>query len=240
MDLAEKAQNELWEVSQQTGALGSMTSSPCYPSKSTWWGWTAILRPWALQTWIEIAKWGTGTNAMIADSAKPREHDRHILDCCPADREQEVFKWFNRTGVRWLSQLRDEAGTHLRTETLSRLTSNTSVPHSADDTEAARVLVCIHTQRGYPNKPQYTRGQAQKAPWSWTELGHHRGYAGSFVEFTEPEKEPRLIEVSSVQDRGGLGRFVLHGWGIPANLAPRRAHERPDRGRGGGGGTRSP
>ena len=35
-DLAEMTQNELWEVSQQTGAMGAMTTSPCCPSNTPW------------------------------------------------------------------------------------------------------------------------------------------------------------------------------------------------------------
>ena len=99
-----------------------------------------VPRSWTLQTLIEMAKCGTGTIAMIEGSEKPREHGRHSMDCCPAGREQGGFKWSDRTGVRWLSQLCDEAGTHLRTETISRLTSNTPVLHAADGTETARVL----------------------------------------------------------------------------------------------------
>ena len=68
------------------------------------------------------------------------EHDKLIMGSCPAGREQEVFKWSGKTGVRWLSQLCDKAGTHLRTEALSRLTSNTPVLHAVDGTETARVL----------------------------------------------------------------------------------------------------
>ena len=105
-----------------------------------------VPRPWAIHTWIEMAKYGIGTNAMTEGSEKHREHDRHSMDCCSAGREQEVFIWSDRTGVRWLSQLCDEAGTHLRTETPSCLTSNTSVLHAADGTETARVLDDRYTQ----------------------------------------------------------------------------------------------
>ena len=129
-DLAETAQNELWEVSQQTGAMGVMTTSPCCPSNTPWWGRTAVPRSWALQTWIEMAKYGIDTNAMLEDSEQPREHDRHIMGCCPLGREQEVFKWSDETAVRWLSQLCDKAGTQIRTEALNRLTSDASVPNA--------------------------------------------------------------------------------------------------------------
>ena len=159
-----------------------------------------------------MAKYGTGTNAMLASSVEPREDGRH------------VFKWYNRAGMRWLSQLCDEADTHLRTETLSRLTSSTSVPHAADGTETARVLDCILSEiiQTDPN----TQGSKLKRPLgSWNELVHHRGYAGPFVEFAEPGKEPRLIDVSSTQDCHSLGKWGVRapGVGIPANLAPRRA-----------------
>ena len=90
-------------------------------------------------------------------SEKPREHDKHIMDCCSAGPEQEVFKWTDRTGARWLSQLCDEAGTHLRTETLSRLTSNTPVLHATNGTDTARVLDDILGEA-----TQLTREQAQK------------------------------------------------------------------------------
>ena len=48
MDLAAMAQNEFWEVSQQAGAMGMMTSSPCRPSTTPWWGRTAVPRSWSL------------------------------------------------------------------------------------------------------------------------------------------------------------------------------------------------
>ena len=57
----------------------------------------------ALQTWIEMAKYGAGTNTMLEDLDKPLEHDRHVLDCSLADHEQAVFKWPTRAGVKWLS-----------------------------------------------------------------------------------------------------------------------------------------
>jgi len=66
-------------VSQLTGALGTMDDSPCCPSKVPWWGRAAVPRSWALQTWIEMAKYGVGTNAVIRSSAMPRKYDRHVL-----------------------------------------------------------------------------------------------------------------------------------------------------------------
>ena len=80
-DLAAMSQNELWEVSQQTGAMGMMASSPCCPSKAPWWGRTAVTRSWALQTWIQMAKYGIDTSAMMEESEHPMERDKHIMDC---------------------------------------------------------------------------------------------------------------------------------------------------------------
>ena len=67
-DLVNMAFTEMWVVSQQTGALGSMTESPCHPSVVDWWGRTAPPRSWALQTWIEMAKCGIGTNTLLNGS----------------------------------------------------------------------------------------------------------------------------------------------------------------------------
>ena len=82
-DLATTAFTEMWVVSQQTGALGSMTESPCCPSVVDWWGWAAVPISWALQTWIEMAKYGIGTNTMLNGSAMPRKNVKHVLKCCP-------------------------------------------------------------------------------------------------------------------------------------------------------------
>ena len=99
-DLANMTDTELWVVSQQAGALGSMTPFPCCPSTSEWWGRTAVPRSWALQTWTEMANYGIDTSAMLTEPqtepAKPREHDRHVIGCCPPERGQEVFKWSAR------------------------------------------------------------------------------------------------------------------------------------------------
>ena len=46
-----------------------------------------VSRSWTLQTWIEMAKYGIGANAMMRYSEQPREHDKHIMDCCPPGRE---------------------------------------------------------------------------------------------------------------------------------------------------------
>ena len=61
-DLVKMPQNELWGVIQQTGALVSITSSPCCSSEST------VPQSWTLQTWIEMATYGIGTSAMIASN----------------------------------------------------------------------------------------------------------------------------------------------------------------------------
>ena len=88
-----------------------------------------------------MAKYGTGTNTMMEDSAKPLERDRHALGSCLADHEQVVFKWSTRTGVEWLSQLCDEAGTHPRKEALSRMLSSTLVRHTAAGAETATAFL---------------------------------------------------------------------------------------------------
>ena len=211
------AANELWVVSQQTGALGSIASSPCCPSGSGWWGKTAVPRSWALQTWIEMAKYGTGTNAVQMSSTKPREPGKHVLGCCPADREQGFFKWPISTGVKWLSQLCDEAGAHLRAGTLNRLTWNTTVLQAADGVETARMLDCILgeiTQTG----PQTQGSKLKELLGPWNKLTHHSGHAGSFVNFSEPGEDPGLIDVCSSQS-GGSGKSVLHGWEFRSSLA---------------------
>ena len=112
--------------------------------------------------------------------------------------------------MRWPSQLCDEAGTHLRTETLSCLTSNTSGPHAADCTGAVRVFDWILGET-IQTDPR-TQGSTLKRPLGpWDELVHHRGYTGSFVEFLEPGAYPRLIDVRSAQDYGEVGKSVLQG-----------------------------
>ena len=158
-----------------------------------------------------MAKYGIGTNAILEDSEQPREHDRHIMDCCPPGRDQEVFKWPAETGVRWLSQLCDEAGTHLRTETLNRLTSNTSVPNAANGHASAKIMSAILSELTQTD-PSSQGSRLKKPLGRWNELVHHRGYVGSFVEFTEPGTEPRLVEVSSTRDHGGSGGSIILGW----------------------------
>ena len=156
-----------------------------------------------------MAKYGIGANAMMENSKKPRERNRHIMGCCPAGWEREVFKWSDRAGVIWLSRLCDETGARLRTETLSHLTSNTPAPHAAGGTETARVLDDILsevTQTG-PSSQGSKLNTKKLGPWN--ELIHHHGYAGSFVESTKPGEEPRLTEVSSAQDYGELEGSVL-------------------------------
>ena len=152
--------------------------------------------------------------------------DRHIMDCCPAGREQEVFKCPDRAESRWLSKLCDEAGTHLRTETLSRLTSNTSAPHAADDTETARVLGDIFS--GHPDRPQFEREQAPKKPRA--------------VERTSPPPWIRRVfrGIHRTRERAlthrnqlhpilwGTGRVRDPGVGFPANFPNQLAQARSD------------
>ena len=176
-----------------------MTESPCCPSVVDWWGRAAIPRSWALQTWIEMAKCGIGTNTMLNGSAMPLEHDKHVLKCCPTGDEQAVFKWSTRAGVRWLSQLCNEAGTHPTQETLSRMLANTSVLHATADTETARALTTILGGK-LQTDPKTQGGKLREPLGSWNTLVHHRGYEGSFVELSEPGKPPRLIEVCSPQE----------------------------------------
>ena len=120
-----------------------MTESPCCPSVVDWWGWTAVPRSWALQTWIEMKKYGIGTNTLLNGSARSRAHDKHIPARCPPEDEQAVFKWSARTGVRWLSQLCNETGIHPTKEALSKMLANTSELHAAADAGTARALTSI-------------------------------------------------------------------------------------------------
>ena len=205
-------------VSQLAGALDSMTSSPCRPSESDWCGETAVPRSWAMQTWIEMAKYGTGTSAVRTSSTKPRQNDIHVMACGPPAMEHEAFKWVARTGVKWLCQLCDESGTHLRAEPLNRMTSNTSLPHSPDGTQTAWVPACILSETTQAD-PQ-TQGSRPKKPLGpWNKLAHHRGYTGSFVNFSGSGDNPRLIEVS-ISQNGGDGESVLYGWEYTLSLAP--------------------
>ena len=114
-----------------------MTEFPCCPSTTEWWRRTAVPRSWALQTWTEMAKYGAGANPMLEGSAKPREHDTYVLECCLAGDEPAVFKWYIRTRARWLGQLCDEAGAHPTKETLNRMLPNTSISHDAAGAETA-------------------------------------------------------------------------------------------------------
>ena len=54
------------ETNKHTSTLGDRGPRSPRPYTLQWWGWTAVTRPWALQTWIEMAKYGAGTNAMHA------------------------------------------------------------------------------------------------------------------------------------------------------------------------------
>ena len=49
-DRVDMAFTEMRVVSQQTGALGSMTESPCRPSVVGWWRRTDVPISWALQS----------------------------------------------------------------------------------------------------------------------------------------------------------------------------------------------
>ena len=73
-----------------------------------------------------------------------------------------------------------------------------------------------------PSKPRFpkTQGRRLKRPLGpWGELVHHRGYAGFFVKFLEPGKDPRLIDVSSTQAYGEEGISLLKGWECQQSLA---------------------
>ena len=216
------ALTELWEVSQQTGALGMMTSSPCCPSKTPWWGRTAVPRSWALQTWIEMAKYGIGTNAIVRSSAAPRQHDRRILDCCERGKEQEVHKWSARTGIHWLSQLCNEEGTHLRTEVHNRLLSNTSQPHRSEGGVTPQTLCWVLSEEVLPGSKTHGRKlKNQLGPWH--RRVQHRGYEGSFVEVTMPNSERRLIEVVTTHAGVSPEQAVIRGWEyLPEEETPGR------------------
>ena len=148
---------------------------------------------------------------MLDGSAKPREHDKHILACCPPEDEQTVFKWPTQTGVRWTNQLRNEVGTHPTKETHNRMISNTSVLHAAAGAETARALNSI-LRRELQTDPNTQGGQLKIPLDSWNKFAHHRGYEGSFVEFLEPGEEPILIEVSSYQEDPDSRGSMLRGW----------------------------
>ena len=139
-----------------------------------------------------------------------------ILACCPPEDEQAASKWSTQTGVRWLSQLCNEADTHPTKETLSRMLFNTSVLHAAAGAETTRALTSI--LRGELQTDPKTQGsQLKEPPGSWNKFAHHRGYEGSFVEFSGPEEAPRLMEVCpSQEDSDGEG-FLLCGWEYAPN-----------------------
>ena len=148
---------------------------------------------------------------MLGESAKPREHDRHVLDCCIAKDEQAVFKWSTWTGVRWLSQLRGETGAHPKRETISRMLSGTSILHAA--TGAETTIVPSSVMGGLLQADPKTQGSNLKTPLGpWHEMSHDCGYEGSFVEFSEPGEEQMLIEVCSSQADCESGGSLLRGW----------------------------
>ena len=110
--------------------------------------------------------------------------------------------------MRWLSQMCGEADIYIRVFTLNRLTSNTSTPNAIDGAASARALYDILSKLT-PTDPSSQGGQLKAPLGRWNELVHHRGYAGSFVEFAEPGKEPRLIEVSSTRECGRSDGSVI-------------------------------
>ena len=75
----------------------------------------------------------------------------------------------------------------------------------------------LDIERGTPNRPQDTRSQLKEQLGSRNKFAHHRGYEGSFVEFSGPEEAPRLMEVCpSQEDSDGEG-FLLCGWEYAPN-----------------------
>ena len=83
-------------------------------------------------------------------------------------------------------------------------------------------------------------GRLKKAIGPWNELVHHSGYAGTLVEFTEPGKEPRLIEVSPTQNCGELAGSVLQGWEFQPTSPPNLRRGARTDSMGGNGKPRSP
>ena len=148
---------------------------------------------------------------MLDGPAKPRDHDKHVLACYLPEDVQTVFKWSTQIGARLPSRLSNEAGTHPTKETLNHMLSNTSVPHAAAGAETARALNLI--MRGQLQTDPRTQGSQHKIPLgSWNKFTHHRGYEGSFVEFSKPGEEPRLIEVCSPQEDPDSKGSLLRGW----------------------------
>ena len=113
--------------------------------------------------------------------------------------------------MRWLSQLRNEVGTHPTKETLSKILSNTPVLGAAADAETARALISILGGE-LQTVPNTQGGRLREPLGSWNKFVHHRGYEGSFVEFSEPGEAPRLMEVRfSPEVPGGKGSLP-RGW----------------------------
>ena len=77
--------------------------------------------------------------------------------------------------------------------------------------ETARALTSI--LGGELQTDPKTQGSQLKTPLgSWNKLVHHRRCQGTFVEFSEPGEEPRLMEVRlSQEDPDGEGS-LLRGW----------------------------
>ena len=51
-------------------------------------------------------------------------------------------------------------------------------------------------------------------------MSHNRGYDGTFVEFSEPGKGPRLIDVCSSQAYCEHGEPLLKGWEVLPTESP--------------------
>ena len=89
--------------------------------------------------------------------------------------------------------------------------SNTSVLHAAADAASARAPTLI-LGGGLQTDPKTQEGKLREPLGSCNNFVHHRGYEGSFIEFSKPGKAPRLMEVcSSQEDPGGEGS-LFRGW----------------------------
>ena len=94
---------------------------------------------------------------------------------------------------------------------IRRFFSNTSVLHAAADAGTARAPTSILGGE-LQTDPKTQGGKLRNPLGSWNKLVHHRGYEGSFIEFSGPVEEPILMEVCSPQeDPDGKGS-LLRGW----------------------------
>ena len=129
--------------------------------------------------------------------------------------------------MHWLSQLYNEDGAHLRSETYRRLLSTTFAnPHDGGGRDAEGPL--LDPLRGYPTRYENTRAQAKSPTRALTGRAHHRGDEGSFVEVTIPDKAKRLTEVVYLQSGEDHARSILGGWEYTPEKAgpPARRSER--------------